>query len=108
MSPTRDAVLGINVERDGWHIGDHMTARPGAKRGRGQALRDVLFPQLLPFVDEHQVTVHAIAATRELGEKYQAEVDGLEFQGKAYPRGWRMVRRPRPRPAIGDCSSTDR
>lgn len=92
MSAARDAVLGINVKQDGWHIGDHMTRWPGA--GRGRALRQQVIPPLLAYVDEHAVTVRAVAATRELGEQYREEVNGLEFDGRAWPRGWRMVRRP--------------
>jgi hypothetical protein len=96
MSPARDAVLGISVKRNGWHIADHLTNRPGA--GRGRALRAALIPRLLPYADEHQVTVRTVAATHELGEQYRAEVEGLEFAGRAIPRGWHMVRPPRPLP----------
>ena len=94
MTPGRDAVLAVTRTRRGWQLSDHLTAKPG--ESKGEALRSSLIPELLPYADAHGVIVSTTAATRELGERYRAEVAGLQFVSdkESWPRGWKMRREP--------------
>ncbi|MDR7184616.1 hypothetical protein J2X85_001639 [Microbacterium trichothecenolyticum] len=90
MTPGRYAVLAVIRARRGWQLADHLTAEPG--EGKGEALRNALIPKLLLYADAHGAVVSATAATHELGERYRAEVAGLQFVSdkESWPRGWKM------------------
>lgn len=91
MAPERDVVLALLATRTGWHVEDHIAARPGT--GCGYALRSRLLPKLLPTADTHQIAIYTTAATDELAKNYMAELPGLVYVGPGVPRG-RLLRRP--------------
>ena len=90
LSPARDAVLAVVARPDGWHVAEHLSAAPGA--GRGRALRHVLSPALLAAADAHGVAVHTSAANRRLAGLYAVEVPGLVDVGPGRIRGRRLQR----------------
>lgn len=93
MSQERDAVLAIVSSADGWHVSDHIAARPGT--GRGMALRELLLPELLAAADDAGIYVHATAATKRLATAYKAGLPDLEDVGRGWPRGRKLIRKPR-------------
>ena len=102
LSPERDAVLAIVATRRGWSIEDHMSVRPGEKRGK--ALRALLLPALRAQADAAGVVIYTTAASEKLAKEYAAELPGLVDVGPGMPRG-RMLRR-KPGAATDDWSST--
>ena len=94
MTPERDATLAITGKRDAWHVADHSTAKPGTERGR--ALRRGIAPMLTPAIDRAAVPLLAVAVNEERAKDYSEDVPGLMPQGRAWPRGVKMRREPRP------------
>ena len=92
LSPERDAVIAVVATREGWHIEDHIAARPGT--GQGAALRALVLPRLLDHADAEQITIHTTAANETLAARYAAELPGLRDVGRGRPRGRRMRRDP--------------
>ena len=92
MSPSRDVVLAVTAGRRGWHLEDHVCARPGT--GQGRALRAVVIPQVLAAADAAGVEVCTTAATSALAHRYMAEVPGLVDEGRGRLRGRRLRRPP--------------
>ncbi len=92
MSTQRDAVLAVVARDDGWHVGEHLSARPGT--GRGRALRAVVAPQLLARADNLGVTIHGTAATRRLAQQYLDELPETVDVGRGQWRGRRLQRTP--------------
>jgi hypothetical protein len=95
VSPEGDAVLGVTVRSDGWHIADHISARPGS--GQGRALRDLVRGPLLAEADRQGVTIHVTAANKKLAARYAQELPGLVDVGQAFPRGRWLRRLPNTR-----------
>lgn len=102
LSPDRDAVLAIVATRDGWHVEDHLSARPGEKRGK--ALRALVLPALRAQADAAGVAIYTTAASEKLAKDYAAELPGLVDVGAGRLRGRRMRREPGA--ATADWSST--
>lgn len=92
ISAQRDALLGIVATRRGWHIIDHVTQRAGS--GRGHALRALIIPALLPFLDEHQIALYAEAAAPCLSAAFADDVAGLQAGGRDLLGRVRVVRLP--------------
>jgi hypothetical protein len=92
ISAQRDALLGIVATRRGWYVLDHVTQRPG--RGRGHALRAVVIPALLPFLDEHQIVLYAAAAGPGIAAAFIDDVPGLRVDGRDLLGRVRVARRP--------------
>lgn len=95
FTPTHDAVLALVASPNGWHVSEHYTAEPGARRGR--ALREALVPLLLAEADRQAVTIHGTAATRSLARQYAAQLPGVVDVGRGFYRGRRLQRLPSPR-----------
>jgi len=103
LSPDRDAVLAIVATRDGWRVEDHLSARPGKKRGK--ALRALVLPALRAQADAAGVAIYATAASDKLAKDYADDLPGLVDVGPGRLRGRRLRREPGA--ASADCSSTD-
>jgi len=100
MTPARDARLGITAKADGWHFADHLSSRPGEKKG--EALRDLIRGPLLAEADRLGVVIHLTAANDKVAGIYNRELPGLVDVGRGFPRGRRLERRPgaTPQPAV--------
>lgn len=94
MTPERDATLAITAKRHAWHVADHNTAQPGAKRGR--ALRRSIAPALTPALDAAGAALVTVAVNDERAKDYSEDVPGLMALGRAWPRGVKMRREPQP------------
>ena len=92
LPPERDVVLAVVARPDGWHVTEHLAAKPGS--GRGRALRAVVGPVLLEAADAHGITLQATSATRRLAEQYAATVPGTVDIGRGAVRGRRLQRPP--------------
>lgn len=93
LSAERDAVLAVVTTRKGWHVQDHLSARPG--RGQGKALRARILPELLYSADELAVRIYATAATAKLAARYINDLPGLVDVGRGVLGGRRLCREPR-------------
>lgn len=92
VSPFMDAVLAVVATSDGWHIEDHVAARPGT--GRGRILRALVLPTLCSAADAASIPIYTTAANERLAADYSAELPGLLDVGRGYPRGRRLRRDP--------------
>lgn len=92
MTAQRDAVLAITTSADGWHIVDHVAARPGRRRGR--ILRKTLLAALTAAADQNGIAIHARAASASLARTYCEELPGLHDVGPAPIRGRQLRRDP--------------
>lgn len=99
LSPSRDAVLAIVATKDGWHIEDHVSARPGV--GYGRALRKRVVPEVRAAADSTGITLYGTAATQRLADLYRAELPGVVEVGRGLLRGRRLIRIPQ---VPGPCS----
>lgn len=84
LTPTRDAVLGVAVYRDAWHIYCQVAERPGT--GQGRALRALVAPALCAAADASGTPIEAPALTARLVRLYQAEFPGVVGRGPRLPR----------------------
>lgn len=92
LSPAGDAVLAIVATPDGWHVEDHVAARPGT--GRGRLLRALVLPELCAAADVAGIAIYTTAANERLAAEYSAELPGLVDTGRGHPRGRKMRREP--------------
>lgn len=93
FAPDKCAVIAIRCARDGWDLADHSSRHPKNTPEAAQ-LRRTVIDELLPFVDDHQITLHAVAAVDALAELYMKEIPGLRRVGRAWPRGIKLRRDP--------------
>lgn len=94
ISPERDAVLAVVATAEGWHVEDHIAARPGT--GRGKALRTLVMPELRDRADADGIAIYTTAANERLARQYEDELPGLVDVGRGNPRGRKMRREPAP------------
>lgn len=92
LDPAGTAVLAITGHRNRWSIGDHASAKPGSKQGRG--FRKLLLPTLTAYADAHAITITTNAAVPALATRYAEDLPGLLDVGRALPRGRKMRREP--------------
>ncbi len=82
---TPDAILGVRVTPDGWHIEDHVSRTPG--EGHGKRLRQLVVPTPLAYADEHHIALHLTTRSPKLAAAFQAEAPGLHQVGHRSPFG---------------------